>query len=493
MITPLVEWRPTEAGGLVPYRDGEEVTWAPQEGGQRAFLESTVFETLAEGNRGGGKTDVLLMSFAQHVGKGFGPEWRGILFRQTYKQLDDVVGKTKKWFRQIFPAATFNESSMKWAWPTGEVLRLGYMERPEDYWNYHGSGYPWIGWEELTTWGMDDCYLRCMSLCRSSHPRVPRMYRSTTNPYGPGHNWVKERFRLPISPKEILGEIVKERKLSRVAVRISLESNRVLLGVEPDYMDKVVEAAGNDAQKKAWTEGNWDVVAGGMFDDLWMPKYHVIPAFDLRQIPVSWRLNRSYDHGQSAPFSVGWWAESNGEPVILPDGRKIGAIRGDLIRVAEWYGWSGKPNVGLRMLSGDIAKGILDRENEMGMKGRFRVGPADSMIFDETEPGRSVAGEMAKVGVRWEPADKRPGSRKHGWDQLRKLLSGAMPDHKTSVREKAGIFISERCTQFIRTVPVLARDERDLDEVAKNAEDHVADEVRYRIRERRLDFSDASF
>jgi len=75
-----------------------ETVWAPQKGGQAAFLEARLFEVLLEGPRGGGKTDALLMDFGQHVGQGYGAEWRGILFRQTYKQLLDVVGKAKKWF-----------------------------------------------------------------------------------------------------------------------------------------------------------------------------------------------------------------------------------------------------------------------------------------------------------------------------------------------------------------------------------------------------------
>jgi hypothetical protein len=68
-----------------------------------------VFEVLYEGTRGPGKTDALLMDFAQHVGKGLRREWRGILFRQTFPELSDVVNKSKKWFPRIWPKATFNE------------------------------------------------------------------------------------------------------------------------------------------------------------------------------------------------------------------------------------------------------------------------------------------------------------------------------------------------------------------------------------------------
>ena len=40
-----------------------KVIWTPQPGAQVKALSCPVFEVLIEGNRGGGKTDVLLMDF----------------------------------------------------------------------------------------------------------------------------------------------------------------------------------------------------------------------------------------------------------------------------------------------------------------------------------------------------------------------------------------------------------------------------------------------
>ena len=74
------------------------IIWKPLPGSQTRFLTCPVFEALLEGTRGGGKTDALLMSFAQYCGRGFGEHWRGVLFRLTYPQLADVVAKSKRWF-----------------------------------------------------------------------------------------------------------------------------------------------------------------------------------------------------------------------------------------------------------------------------------------------------------------------------------------------------------------------------------------------------------
>lgn len=494
-----IEWRQTEEG-LVPYMGDLKVIWTPQPPSQTAFLECPVFEVLLAGNRGGGKTDALLMDFAQHVGekrfpedkRGYGREWRGILFRQSFPELADVITKTKKWFPQVFPQATFNESKVTWEWPTGETLRLSYMETEDDYWHYHGHAYPWIGFEELTTWADDRCYRIMFACSRSTRLGMPRKYRSTTNSYGPGHNWVRSRFKLPIAPGRVTGDIITEETskgtLRRVAIRAMLSDNKALLAAEPNYLEKVLAAASNPAQAKAWSEDDWNIVAGGMFDDVWSPVHHIVPDIPFGMIPSSWKMNRSYDHGQSRPFSVGWWAESSGEPIELtrPSGQKvrIGTVRGDVIRIAEWYGCKDdRPNEGLRLLSTEIADGIRERQINWGIDRRVRRGPADTNIFDDYEPGKSVAGDMARRGVRWSRADKRPGSRKHGWAQIREFLKAAVPGVQ-GIREHPGLFICERCEAFIRTVPTLPRDKKDPDDVDTKAEDHVADEVRYRLRER---------
>ena len=50
-----------------------KAAWAPQPGSQVAFMACPIEEILLEGNRGGGKTDVLVAKFCKYVGKGFGP------------------------------------------------------------------------------------------------------------------------------------------------------------------------------------------------------------------------------------------------------------------------------------------------------------------------------------------------------------------------------------------------------------------------------------
>jgi len=129
------------------------------------------------------------------------------------------------------------------------------------------------------------------------------------------------------------------------------------------------------------------------------------------------------------------------------------------------------------MLATEIAKGIKEREKERGWN--VTGGVADSAIFDVGSglSRESIASEMASLGVRWAPANKGPGSRVQGWEKVRELFVNA---RKTPM-ESPGLVVFDICRQFIRTMPTLLRDEKKPDDIDTRAEDHVADEVRYRL------------
>ncbi|MCP4900890.1 MAG: terminase [bacterium] len=474
-----VDWKITDKG-LTPFVGKREMAWAPQAGSQIEFISCPVFEVLYEGTRGPGKTIALLVAFYQYCGKGFRHEWKGIIFRRTYPELRDIIDKSRALFSVLCPQAKYNATEHIWTFPDGEKLIFAHFKEPSDYYKYHGHAYPFIGWEELCSWPTDLGFKRMISCCRSTRVGMPRMIRATANPYGVGHNWVKARYKLPIINERnghMIGKVIRDEDGDRVSIHGELRENKVLLHAQPNYVKLLRASASCEAELKAWLYGDWNIVAGGMFDDLWDNLIHVVPNFPFELIPPGWRLDRSFDWGQSKPFSVGWWAESNGEEIEWR-GRKYGMVRGDLYRIAEWYGWSGKANEGVNMLSVDMAAGIRQREIDWQIHGRVRSGPADTSIFDDFEPGKSVAGDMAKHNIYWEKADK---ARKQGWLQIRKLMKQALPN-PDGPREDPGIFALEQCEQYQRLMPVMSRKDRDLDDIDTDSEDHLPDEVRYRVR-----------
>lgn len=477
MSTNITDPRPTEG-------------WVGQEHGQTDFLCCAEFEVLGEGDRGGGKTDTLLMDFAQHLGKGYGRAWRGLLLRRTYKELADIISKSQTWFPLIFKGCRYNAQDHTWTFKDGESLRLGYAEREADYWGYHGSEYPWIAWEELSNWATPAAYLKFMSLSRSSNPGMPRCYRATTNPYGPGHTWIKERWQLPGMRNKVILDM-SGRDKPRVAIFMRLRNNKSLLDADPDYMKTLLtSASASPGLYAAWVEGSWDIVEGGMFDsEVWNPKWNVVP--NIVNVPKSWYIDRAYDDGSTAPFATGWFAESDGTDITLSDARTISTVRGDLFMIREWYGAKRNPAngtwEGTKSMSADIARGMVERELEWGIHGRVNPGPADNRIYS-SEHGVTVAQDLAQpvkvngkiyAGVEFQLSDKSPGSRKAGWKQIRARMRQAWPDSR--IREKPGLFICEGCVHWLRTVPVLTRDEDDLDDVDTDQDDHMGDMTRYRI------------
>lgn len=458
-----------------------DVVWAPQPGSQTLFVSSPIFETLYEGTRGPGKTNALLMDYCQHVGQGYGSAWRGILFRQSYPALADVVAKAQEWIPKAFPEARFNESSHTWKFPEGEELLLRYMERRKDYWSYHGHEYPWIGWDELTNWPDLACYDQMKSCCRSSVAGVPRKYRATANPFGPGHHAVKRRFIDPAPRGTVMTD---EHGNQRVTLHGHWSENRFLLEHDPEYIHRLRQATQDDSdQSAAWVDGNWDVAAGTFFGSVWSERHHVLKPFP---IPASWTLDRAFDWGSSHPFSVGWWAESDGTSAVMADGSVRHFGRGSLFRVGEWYGCHpNRPNVGIDLSTRDIARGIIERERAWFPGRTVMGGPADSGIFD-VENGHCLNDGFQMEGVHWVKANKGQGSRRNGWQMMRDRFGAA----KRNPIEAAGLYVFETCRDFIRTVPMMPRDEVKREDVATHCEDHIGDETRYRVlAERHQDFT----
>lgn len=510
---PAIE---TAAGPHAPPR----IVWKALKGSQELALWCPAHVILYHGTRGPGKTDVQLLRFRGRVGVGYGRHWRGVIFDREYKNLDDLVAKSLRWFPEFGDGARFlsSKSDYRWVWPTGEELLFRVIKRPADYWAYHGQEYPFLGWNELTKYPTDELFEMMMSCNRSSFrpqdfpivdeetgdvellPEIPLEVFATTNPYGPGHSWVKKRFINAAPAGHVVRKSINvfnprtQKREDVVKTQVHLfGSYRENVYLSPEYIAEL-EGMSDKNKRKAWLGGSWDIVAGGMFDDVWDSDYHKVRPF---AIPHNWRIDRSFDWGSSKPFSVGWWAESDGSDVQLADGSWRSTVRGDLFRIHEWYGTTGKPNQGLRMLANDIAAGIVEREIKLGIHGRVRPGPADNSIWD-IENGNSIAADMARSvrvggkgykGVSWNRSDKSPGSRKLGWERVRTYLSNALPSYITGrdgkpvrvPRERPGLYVFDTCTHFLDLFPTLPRDEDDLDDVDTDAEDHIGDETRYRV------------
>ena len=471
--------------------------WSPiPNSSQSLALDSRAHHTLFCGTRGPGKSDTQLMRFRRNVGKGYGQFWRGIIFDREYKNLDDLVSKSNKWFHEFKDGAKWLSSAKdyKWIWPTGEELYFRAVSDKDDYWGYHGMEFAFIGWNELCKYPTGELYHLMMSVNRTSFtpekdnpklPPIPLEVFSTTNPYGVGHGWVKRKF-IDVAPygqvvrttSEVFDPVTKE-KVSITKTQVAIfGSYRENIYLPLDYIAEL-ESISDPNIKEAWLYGNWDIVAGGAISDVWRPKFHVIPRF---KVPQTWYVDRGFDWGSTKPFCCTWFAEANGESATLLDGTSFTPRRGSIIVLDDYYGTKEiGTNIGLKLSAGTIAENILEREAELISAGWIanaaKPGPADNQIRDVRETDvDTIEKKMSDKGVRWEESDKSPGSRKNGLQLIRDRLEAVWKP-----KEEPGLYFMQNARASIGTIPTLPRDETKVDDVDSEAEDHPYDVLRYRV------------
>ena len=438
--------------------DDRTVLWSPQEGPQTALIECPIFEVFYGGARGGGKTESSIGDWLQHSSL-YGQDAVGIFVRRKFKQLAEVIARTK----QIFPklGGKYNEQRAEWLMPGGARLKFVYLERDSDAEQYQGHNYTRVYVEEVTNFPSPDPINKLRATLRSG-AGVPVGMRLTGNPGGPGHNWVKKRYIEP-NPRgfEIVREtcdveidgVIQQVYLERVFIPSKLGDNMLLLRNDPTYVLRLRQS-GSEALVKAWLEGNWDIVDGAYFTEL----DEVRNGRDsqiIRAAPPSTIRFRSFDWGSYRPFSVGWWAIADGT-WPKEDPLPFGAI----FRYREWYGASGI-NKGLGSTADLVSKQLLAME--AGERIRYAV--ADPAIFIRNG-GPSIAESMS--ACRWRRADNK---RLPGWEQVRQRIVGE--------DGKPMLYAAYECEDFWRTMPTLQHCEKNPEDLDTDGEDHIADEVRY--------------
>lgn len=460
------------------------INFQPQPGPQTWLLSCPIKDILFGGARGGGKTYGSLGHFAAKahlVATKYDLEnsFDGVYVRHTYPELEQLILEAKKIF---FGIAEYRAGLRKFVFPVdgpyrGATLQFQHLEKDADTDKFQGKEFQWMCIEEAGQFPIPDPIDKIRATLRSSKG-APKFFLMTANPGGKGHNWLKSRYIDPGPPNKPFIDILKfgkeEFPQERVYIPATLEDNLILMKNDPNYRRQIAMAASNDPRLyKAWLKGDWDIpLSGGMFDDLWDRDTHILAPFTL---PKDWEVFRAYDWGSASPFSVGWWAECDGSTATMADGTHRTFAPGTLIRIAEWYGCSDKPNSGLHLLERDIARGVAEREKRWGIV--VSDGPADTSIFDVVD-GKSLASVWGtEQNISWKRADKSRGSRVHRWQQMRDRLAAA----KQSPMEYPGLFVFETCLDWIRIVPASERDERFPEDIDTTTEDHLQDETGYMI------------
>jgi hypothetical protein len=247
--------------------------------------------------------------------------------------------------------------------------------------------------------------------------------------------------------------------------------NLVQVQNDPGYVSRL-RGLGNKELTDAYEKGDWNVREDAIFGGILDENAHLIEPFP---IPSEWRIERGYDHGTSNPASTLWFAEANGEEVMLPVSRKIICPPARSIFVISELYFGTYDEKGLELDPLEVAERIKDHEKREAIE-RAKPGPADSSIFDAPPGFLSVAAMMAPAGVKFVPADKTPGSRKRGVTYAKQMLR-----NRTQSRSEPWLVIFNNCTRLWAHLKALPRDEEDPDDVSTLAVDHDWDTLRYKI------------
>ena len=374
---------------------------------QKAFIDSTEDEVLFGGAAGGGKSygqiaDALLFALKY-------PASKQLILRRTFPELEKSIIRSAL---SLFPRElySFNSSSHVGRFKNGSVIDFGYCAGENDVYQYQSAEYDVIRFDELTHF-TESQYVYLISRVRGANS-YPKQVKSTTNPGGIGHAWVKRRFIDP-SPPHV--SFIGDGELRKIFIPSLLSDNHFLRKGDPDYEKRLLALP--EREKKALLYGDWNIFEGQYFTEFSVSR-HVISPFE---IPAAWRKFRTIDYGLDRLVCL-WIA-------ISPDG------------TSYVYREFCESNLTVSA----SAKGILDRTPSC--EDIYATLAPPDLWSRSQESGKSKATLFSEYGINF---TKTSNDRECGWLSLKELLieNGDSPSLK----------IFSTCTELIKCLPALTVD-----------------------------------
>jgi predicted phage terminase large subunit-like protein len=245
---------------------------------QKQLLQSEAFEVLFGGQAGGGKSVGLLMDAGQQTEHS---KYAAILFRRTYKQLDDPGGLRPRSF-EVYPrlGAKYHNGGYEWEFPSKAVIVFRHLQYSQDRFDYAGAEFTYIGFDQLEQQEEDD-YLYLFSRTRSTDPSLQKKVRSSANP---GAEWILRRWLawlgtddelsqagLPrakpgellwfkrVNDQDTLADEKDPDALSRTFIPATVYDNPALIQNDPDYVRRLKALPYID--RRRLLDGDWHIKA----------------------------------------------------------------------------------------------------------------------------------------------------------------------------------------------------------------------------------------
>jgi hypothetical protein len=412
---------------------------------QVLFHEATEFDVLYGGAAGGGKSKALVMDAISRCVKY--PGLRVGLFRRTYGELKEslIAELASVGFARAVGAA-WNGTEWELRFPNGSLMMFRYAESLQDATRRQGGQYQLLCFDERTL-TPPDVVAFLESRLRSGNADIPVLgIRSGTNPGGPGHGAVKDRFIDPTGRGEHV--IVDKRGRTVRFIPSKLSDNP---HVNAEYAADL--QALPEQLRRAFLGGDWDSFMGQAFAT-WSRELHTLAPITL---PASWPRFQGIDWGFSNPWAVLWGA-------VDEDGR-VWIYRQIYARQV------GEAEQARRILSAEVAnEGVLARY-------------ADDAMWATRGEAKPISTIYAENGCYLSPAGK--GGRVPGWQRVRSYLelAPACAHHRAQGWDRCPMMhVFTSVTDLIRTLPALpSATKGDPEDIDTNAEDHMADALRYML------------
>ena len=419
---------------------------------QGAFFAADADEVLYGGAAGGGKSYGQFLDAVYYAGKYAGS--KQIIFRRTFPELERSMIRT---FESDLPKSLFkyNASKHTGRFPNGSIIDFGYIDSERDLKNYQSAEYDVIRFDELTHF-TEEMYIYMLSRLRGTTP-FPRCVKSSTNPGGLGHTWVKKRFIDPMPPNQKTKFYDKDGYFlgTRIFLPAKVQDNAFLMERNPGYIRNLKNLSGR--QQKALLYGEWDLFNGQYFDNFKRELHVCDPLFDFHKIPNDWEFYISIDYGLDmlAAILMG----------VAPGG-KYYAIK-------EFYDGNQHPDGEHKgLIVSEAAKKILQLGEGFPIR---RIFAPPDLWGRSKDTGKSIAEVFRENGVS---LCRVKSDRVSGWMELKELLE-PYADEQGAPTARLKFF--ENCRHLIRTLPALAVDEHNPNDCATEPHEltHAPDALRY--------------
>lgn len=388
-------------------------------------------------------------------------DYRGIIFRRTYPQLQEIIDRCWRWYPKI--GGEYRATEHRWWFPSGAKIQLSHLQHEQDKYNHQGKEYHFIGWDELTQF-LQSQYLYLLSRVRGVNKAIPLRVRATTNPGGIGHVWVKERFVDIAAPGRPY--IDPATGQSRVFIPAKVTDNPALVENDPGYIRRL--EALPEVEKRRLLHGEWDVFEGQVFVELTQTVHGCNPF----AVPTEWEKFMAFDWGYAKPWVALWFAVD---------------FDGTIYLYRELYGCKkNEHDVGLRQTNTEICKAIWEAEKE---KITYRV--ADPACWAPTKLkgsnknfGPSFAEDAGKEGLFFLKADNDRIRGKQQCHERFKLEEETDPRTGEVLKEYPRFVAFNNCSHWWRTFMQLREDPKNPEDVDTDQEDHHYDATRYAFMSR---------